>query len=910
MANYTSQPIQVTQPASNVNLPLTNQVLAMRQQKYDANKEKINQTVSTFTNLDIMRPQDKEYLANRISTITNTVNSSGDRDLSQGAIADDILQTVSGVANDPIVQNAIINTAKYKQFETQTQQIREKKPELYSDTNYSYALANAGVEQYLAGQTNSIGDLKYTNYIDVTTTALKKIKELKDLRGKQVIETPDPQNEGRMIKRSIDGLTDQEIFEYIPNILSPEESKQLDINGWAKYGGNLQVAQKNFNSYRTELFSNIDENIENYTAVLNSSTATTQQKKSAQSAIDAYKRQKEQTDAQLSGVNINNPASIGSFLERNSWLQGIATMAKAGESVEISKDEYYFAKAGLELDIAKEEREKQMFGVDYEQKLLNIAKTQRELGVDVQGNPIINPGAVTVSAKEAGIIEEINPYQNQLKDFKLVTDEMKGLITEAVNSDRTPDDAKEHYIAEMRKRGYDATGVVIAGKEKIAAQNPPSLAMKQAFDASHLANIHGDVAKRLAGVEVKRNSLASEVGKNKVDGLVTAFKENGDKYIQRFKDLLSEVDIDRGHRVQSDTSKLELSKIWTEVNNFINENGGIDNLKKAIQTDKVKLSKFAQLQDKLENKPQSIAGRTERVLSNINPLVPLVESRFIGNINEDAQKISNQRLREQTQRGESAFFNTAQVATIGDKTTREKIVNMLPQTSDTQIFNPDNPISFEKTPEGDIRVSQNKGYTTGKSQTMLRDAEIIISSKDAAFKELTRYIDVTDRGRGLDAARTSIKVRPTIDTEYIDNTNKIVLNKVDSYINTLSPTVQKSFTANPVWYLTKNRTNEAYKAALKGIVTEENINRLTEALSSNINKLTPEMMPFDGNWALKVTTDKGKTIYNGDTGIKYLEDDWAYLVKTYPQVIASEAVLRYLKENPEEINSLINNLQQ
>lgn len=881
----------------------------MRQQKYDANKEKINQTVSAFTNMDILRPQDKEYLANRISTITNTVNSSGDRDLSQGAIADDILQTVQGVANDPIVQNAIVNTAKYKQFEAQTQQIRDKKPELYSDVNYSYALANAGVDQYLAGQTNSIGDLKYTNYTDVTTTALKKIKELKDLRGKQVIETPDPQNPGQMIKRSIDGLTDQEIFEYIPNILSPEESKQLDINGWSKYSGNLQAAQKNFNSYRTELFSNIDENIENYTAVLNSSTATTQQKKSAQSAVDAYKRQREQTDAQLSGVNINNPASIGSFLERNSWLQGIATMAKAGESVEISKDEYYFAKAGLELDIAKEERQKQMFGVDYEQKLLNIAKTQRELGVDAQGNPITSPGAVTVSAKEAGLIEEIDPYQNQLQDFKVVTDEMKGLITQAVNSDRTPDDAKEHYIAELRKRGYDATGTVIAGKEKIAAQTPPSLAMKQAFDASHLANIHGEVAKRLAGVEVKRNSLASEVGKNKTDGLVSAFKQNEDRYINIFRDNLEEAQVDSQSDLQEETGA-QIGIIADKATKFIQDNGGWDNLKKVLQTDKRKLAEFSEISDQLNNRPKTYAGTVSNFISSA------YSERSTGylygrdNLKTEAQKISNQRLREQTQRGESAFFNTAQVATIGDKTTREKIVNMLPQTADTQIFNPANPISFEKTPEGDIRVSQNKGYTTGKSQTMLRDAEIIISSKDAAFKELTRYIDLSDRGRGLDAARTSVKVKPTVDAEYIDSTNKIVLNKVDSYINTLSPTVKQSFSTNPVWYLTKNRTNEAYKVALKGLVTEEDINRLTEALSSNINKLTPEMMPFDGNWALKVTTDKGKTIYNGDTGIKYLEDDWAYLVKTYPQVIASEAVLRYLKENPEEINSLINNLQQ
>lgn len=910
MANYLSQPYEVLQPTSNINVNLTQQVLALKQGTYDFNKSKIQQTLDSFSQeqLDLLRPEDQAYAANKITQLTNQLNKSGSRDLSQGFIADDILNTVRGVANDPIVLNAIENTQKYRNFQSQVQKIQEKNPELYSDTNYSYALNQGGFEDYMAGNTDKIGNLQYSNFVDVTSTALKKVKELKDLRGKQVIETPDPQNPGQTIKRSIEGLTDQEIFQYIPNLLSSQENQQLTINGWSKYGGNLELAKSNLDSYKTETVSNIDENIENARAIINNSAVSSEDKKRAQAKLASYEKQKEQFITEVDSIDVNNAAAIGGVLERNSWKAALATMAKSEWSQELEKDEYYFAKAGLELDMAQEERDIQKFELDSLNTSLDIAKKQQELGMNPDGTTDIN--AVTYSAKEGELIQEINPFNDQLKEFGAVTNEMTGIISSAINSERTPDDVKDLYVSELKKRGYDANGNVIQGKEQIAAKFPKSLAMKQAFDASNAGTIHYDAAKTLAGIEVKRNALASEVDKVKVDGLTEAFSADPDRYISSAKSNLEEALTDSQSDLSEDTA-IQLEGLASEVNTFVNQNGGWNNLKKALQNDKAKLKQFAEISDKLANKPMTAGGWTSRFIGAI--VDPIYGGDRVGrkNLKADASQISNQKMRERTTAGQAASFNTAQIATIGTEPLRKRIVSMLPQTEDTALFDTKNPMSYEKLPNGNIRITQNKGYAdTTKGGYFKQDASIEVSSEDAAFKELSRYTDLNDRQRGLDASVSKVKVKPTIPVRYLDNTNKTVLSRADAAIVNLSPTVQKAFIANPARFLTEKRTKETFKTALANTLPEEKINQLVTVMNTNLNKLTPEMKGFDGNWVLSVKTSTGKSIVEGDTGIKYLEDDWAYVMKSFPQIVVSDGVLRYVMENPEEVDSLINTLQQ
>jgi len=908
MANYLGQTFVPNTPRTDENFNLWSQVAQMKQSTYNSNKSQLQQTLNVIGAQQLLRPQDTEYLAAKITDVTNKINSSANRNLADSNVTQELTSTISGIVADPYISDAIAQTAKFNNFQTQVNTIREKKPELFNNTNYEYALSNAGYEEYMKGDTNKIGTLSYTNYVDVTANSLKKIKELKDLRGKRVIETPDPQNPGQSIKRTIEGLTDKEIFDNIPGILTPEENQQLNINGWSKYKNNLQLAQQNFNATKSNLFSQIDEKAENAQAILNNSASTKQQKQQAQLHLDSYKKEKEQTNNELSAIDTNNITSLGGFLEKVGFKSNIATAAKSEWSTEYEKDDYWFAKRNLELDAAKELRAQEMFGVDIANKRLQGQKLQKELGVDANGNPLTTANAVTFSAKETELAAEINPYSDQEKEFSNVTNEMTTLISSAINSERTTSDIKNHYITELRKRGYDVNGNVIAGKESVAANYPKALAMKEAFDASNAGTIHGATAKALAGIELKRDNLSTEVSTAKVTGLTDSFKARPDVYVQTFRDLLSEAEIDSQSDLQESTAE-ELYPIVQQAQSFVKENGGWSNLKSVLQKDKTKLAEFADISDRLYKKPTTFGGNLVRGISAIVDPVYAGGRVARANLKEDAVKVSNNVLRQKTTTNQNISFNTAQVATIADKTVRQRLVNMIPQTSDTALFDPNNPMSFEKTPEGDIKIVQNKGYTTGKAQTMLRDAEVIVSKDDAAFQELMKYVDINDRQRGLDAERTTIRVKPTMPITYIDGTQKTVLSKADENIRNISPSIQSFFRAAPDRYLTRKGTLDTYNIAFKNTISPEKITQLVKLMDENPEKLKAEIKPFDGNWAMSVTTSTGKSIHDGDIGIKYLNDDWAYLIKTYPQVITSEAVLRYLQESPEEVDSLINILK-
>lgn len=921
MANYLSQPYEANKPRTDENFQIWASVAQMRQQAYDTNKNKLQQTLDNFGGLDLLRDSDKEYVANKISALTNQINSSAQRDLSQGFVADDMLYTAKSLANDPILLNAVENTQKFRSFQSQVQKIQEKNPELYSDINYSYAVNQAGVDKYISGETDKIGNLQYSNYVDVTTTALKKVKELKDLRGKQVIETPDPQNPGQVIKRSIDGLTTQEILDYIPNILSPQERQQLNINGWSKYGGNLELAKNNFNQYNTAILKEIDENIENARATINNSAATSEAKKEAQAKLASFQRQREQEIAEASSININDAASIGGFLERRSWVEGIAVMGRGGQSIELEKDDYYFAVRDLELDLAQEARAAEKHTLDLANTQLDILKKQNELGLNPDGSA--NLGDVTYSAKESEILQEIKPFNEQIQQFNTVTNELVATINQAVNSERTTDDMRASYVSELSKRGYDINGNVIEGKEEIAKQYPKSQAMKLAFDAANIGSVHSQAAKQIAGAQIKRNALAAEVDKAKVDGLTEAFNENPTDYINSFRNSLKDVQTDTSVNTVTDfiqtrlgfgsTPDTNLLAARERAERFVNENGGWDKLQSALKTDKNKLKEFAEISDQLSNRGMPTTTWIGRFARGVVDPVYTGERVSRKNLKADASVISNQKMRDRVASDQSVSFTTGQVATIGTEALRKRVINMIPQTGQTALFDEKQPISYERLPNGNIRVFQQKGFSDNKSGGFIKqEATVEVSSNDAAFKELTRYTDLTDKQRGLDAARTNVKIKPTVPVRYLDGTNEAILSRMDKALVELSPSTLNAFTrtAHPTRFLTQDRTEEVYKAKLRNILPEEKIEQLVSVVGSNLNKLTAEMKNFDNNWALSVKTTAGKEINTGDTGIQYLEDDWVYLITNHPQVIVSDGLLRYIMKSPKQVDSLINTLQQ
>lgn len=908
MASYVGSSYLPNASLTDENFQIWANVAQMKDATYSAKQTELQATVDAFASLDVIRPQDKEYINSKITSVVNQINASAKKDLTLGNTASDLLYSVRATANDPVILNAVENTQKYRNFEAQVQQIREKDKNAYSNINYQYALSKGGLDKYLAGETDSIGQLSYDNYVDVTTTALAKVKQLKDLRGKQVIEVPDPQRPGYMTKKTIEGLTDEEIVRYIPNVLSPEEGKQLHINGWAKYGQDLPSAQSAFTDYKSDVVGNIDDNIARQQAIINSSAATNNQKKDAQQKLESYNRQKEQVNAQFASVDINDAGEIGGLLERNSWVKSVAEMGRSEWSLEYEKDDAYFATRGLELDIMAENRQQEELQLSKEKAYWDIKKTQSELGLDENGNAL-NP--VSVSAIETQLADEINPYTDKVNEFTQVGAEIRGLINEAVTSERTGDDVRSVYNAELKERGYNPDGTIIAGKEAIAKQRSVTTAMKEAYDEANIGSIHPQIARAIVGANTRRSGLSTEVAKINTQGLTEAWNQNPEKYINNLNDLIAAANNDKESDLVSDEASNQIYNVWQEASRFVADNGGWKNLKNNIGKDPKKIQQFAEIQQKLENRPESWAGSASRFISRINPFQRGIESIVEGdnNLKRVATDLSNKKLREITPRGDVSF-NTQNVATIAGKSKlASAVVNMIPQTEDTPLFDPDKPITYKLNNLGGIDIIQNVGYGKDKNNTKYKEARVTVGKDDAAYKELIKYVDVSDSTYGLDASRTSLKIKPVKTVQYLDNNQKTVLSRADRNVGEIPENIVRStLLANPASYLTEKRTKELYNKALAGKVDQNKINTVVDLMTANYTKIKPEIKPFDGTWAITVKTDKGLPIYEGDTGLKRLDNSLTYLLQEYPQVIASDAVLRFMIESPGEVDTLINNL--
>lgn len=307
MASFLGTTYENTPVQSSVNLPLVQTVLAMKQGTYDANKAKLQAGLDQLSTLQVLRPQDQEYIKQRTEELTNKINDYENRDLSQSYVADDLFNVVKGVARDPFIQSAIENTTKYNNYNLQVDEIRKKKPELYSDVNYSYGLDQAGLSKYLNGESNKIGNLQYKEYADIS-------KELKDIsenldKYANVTKEKKPNGKGYLISQDGKYLTETEVRGIAETLLSDKAKGQMQVNAWASYDvgktdeEKLNNVTNEFVKFKNNRIENLDAQIEsnkllaknnkNNTEYLSNITNLTKQKESFLSSFEDVMKSKD-----------------------------------------------------------------------------------------------------------------------------------------------------------------------------------------------------------------------------------------------------------------------------------------------------------------------------------------------------------------------------------------------------------------------------------------------------------------------------------------------------------------------------------------------------------------------------------------------------------------------------------------
>lgn len=328
------------QPVETHNWELAGQVLMAKQQKYDANLAQVENLVQQYVGLDIANKDAKNHLYSNLKTLTAEVDRlASTEDLSNGNATKNITAYI-GQAIDDTTINAVNTTRMKRQYDATWEEIRQKKPVMYSDINRRYgesgwnnyvnADKNANVYQYVRN------GFSVKPYIDVEGEKNKVVMDFMKIAKDKEYSVPiqvlnketgkmETQGFNKYVETGINPIIIKGIME---STLSPQVLDQMSINSWARYG---EYSEEGVELLKKDFTSHIDKNI----ADVESSIATMELKSSQvgkgsteektlkknlsdyRTSIGALKDRKAST---LASINNGNYSSAGVEVESAKYV--------------------------------------------------------------------------------------------------------------------------------------------------------------------------------------------------------------------------------------------------------------------------------------------------------------------------------------------------------------------------------------------------------------------------------------------------------------------------------------------------------------------------------------------------------------------------------------------------------------
>lgn len=244
MANAYSVPQQFNQYIPPVDVGFVNTILATKQGQYDANLAKVDALVESYTNMPLVRQEDKQMLYQNLMAMENEVNTFSKMELTNSNTLRSIQSSLQ-TAVTPYIVEQFANSQKIINFQTEMAKKREKNPELWNDANYQDALDQAGYNQYMNGvdkdgnKIDKIGELRYNDYYDIHKNMVEPMeKHFKEFGYETVVDETAPNG---YIIRTAQGtrLSEEKIQEYITTKINtdPKLATQLGINARSSYRG-------------------------------------------------------------------------------------------------------------------------------------------------------------------------------------------------------------------------------------------------------------------------------------------------------------------------------------------------------------------------------------------------------------------------------------------------------------------------------------------------------------------------------------------------------------------------------------------------------------------------------------------------------------------------------------------------
>ena len=335
---------------SPYNMDVMMQGMGYMQQKIDTNRQAINEYADYIINSDIAKPQDREYLQNRLNGLIQDVNNVYRKsNLASDGIARSI-QARLGEALDTRVLNAIAGTREFRELSTKLEDMKLNNPKMYSPINESMAL----MPYYKWLNDGQVGTrlepLHYTPYTDYNAEIDGKVKDFLTKHKGQKIQIPvlndKGERTGEIIEKTIDEMGYSEIRNIIASSMSQNAKAQIRLEGQYMALTNPHMFnQQSTSAFIQQYVNDFDAKEKAIKAELGGVGNDANRKLMLETSLADLRNQKQTfIDEANSFIGPNYDAErAGAFMVQQEFLRGAAMRWSYNNSSVIRKaDDYYY----------------------------------------------------------------------------------------------------------------------------------------------------------------------------------------------------------------------------------------------------------------------------------------------------------------------------------------------------------------------------------------------------------------------------------------------------------------------------------------------------------------------------------------------------------------------------------------
>lgn len=418
MASFTDEILKFSPYIQEIPVEDYVRVGMMKQQMYEEGTKKVQGYIDSIRGMDIAKDVHKQYVQERLTQMKGEVSKVLSADFSNNQLVNQIGGLASKISSDPIIQNALISTQRYK-AELARLQKDKNEGKLTPDNEYDFQERSS---RWLSdGDARSPFNESYYQHVDILGEFYKAYKEIHpDSRLTQdairIGKDGKPEYNPAIQQTSVEGVTPEKVARVAEMIFQrPDIQNQLRIEGKYNYrAATPQMLLDNLAESNSNSINNINKQIEDLQ--LQSTIDKTADKGKIARDIESLKNEGTRiiSDYTRAAELINtNPEAYKTAIHKNnlkSQLIGNYSWATTKETFE--KSPLFDA----EMQVLKYEMDKLQFGLeqqkfDYQkkhdadvlnqdwQKAVLSASSKRGKKVDADGNPIDDDGSNIITVK-------------------------------------------------------------------------------------------------------------------------------------------------------------------------------------------------------------------------------------------------------------------------------------------------------------------------------------------------------------------------------------------------------------------------------------------------------------------------------------------------------------------------------